>query len=203
MHFYYTSMEDIHTIVFILDHAEIPIEKQLLPESARTLNILCNPREFGWGAIHHKKKKDGVVHIDMKGLQMGSSTILEFMRTLRNGFLDCHPIAVQAMEKFAILIGAGGPGCPFQDIVDSHREQCKQKEAERERRKSRITNHPSRPVDDIDHLFYWELVSSDHARENLSSDEWVPMGPCAAPSGISTGLYYYRKRKPIVASEQN
>ena len=192
-------MSDIHTVVFETASGAVPIERKLFPESARTLNIFCDPEKYGWGPI---VKSDGIVYIKMKGLAIGPPCILEFIRTLRNGFVDPRHISTEKMEHFAILMGAGDEECPFRKILENYRVQQRQKKENRDN-KERIALEmlrlcPRIPAEDIDDLFYWELDNVAYARDHLSSDEWVPMGPCPAPSGIGTGLYYYRKRKPTV-----
>lgn len=201
-----TKMSDIHTIVFKTSHADLPIERKLFPVSARTLNIFCNPEKYGWAPAI--RSDAGIVNIEMRGLGIDSSTILEFVRTLRNGFLDPRHISTEKMEHFAILMGAGDEGCPFRKILENYRVQQQQKKEKKANRdnKERIALEmlrlcPRIPAEDIDDLFYWELDNVAYARDHLSSDEWVPMGPCPAPSGIGTGLYYYRKRKPTVSSD--
>ena len=61
-------MSDIHTVVFETASGAVPIERKLFPESARTLNIFCDPEKYGWGPI---VKSDGIVYIKMKGLAIG------------------------------------------------------------------------------------------------------------------------------------
>ena len=198
-----TKMSDIHTIVFKTSHADLPIERKLFPVSARTLNIFCNPEKYGWAPAI--RSDAGIVNIEMRGLGIDLSSILEFVRTLRNGFLDPRHYSMEKMEHFAILMGAGGEGCPFREIVDKHRAQCKQKKTKEEIKENKTLEMlrlcPTKPSEDIYELFNWELATPIAARENLVLEEWTPMGPCATPVGVGSGFYYYRKRKPTVSSD--
>ena len=70
-------MSDIHTVIFILDSTEIPIEKALIPESARTLQIFCDPEKYGWRSTKHT---DQICRMDMRGFELRTRDILNFIQ---------------------------------------------------------------------------------------------------------------------------
>ena len=182
-------MITIHTIVFKLDKVNIPIEKRLFPMSARTLDIMCNPGKFGWKPI---KNKGGISHIDMTSFNICPSTILKFIQIIRNGFIPLNFGMLDAVEHFAILIGAGyDKVCPFRIALDKYYKKCKEKEEKEKKKKDYIHSNPMTPNDDIYHLYQWKVghVSTIH-----SGAGW---GVTVRSHNDGQNHYhYYRKRRP-------
>ena len=182
-------MITIHTIVFKLDKVNIPIEKRLFPMSARMLNIMCDPGKFGWKPIENK---GGISHIDMTGFNVSSSTILKFIQIIRNRFIPLNFGMLDAVEHFAILIGAGyEKNCPFRIALDKYHKKCKEKEEIKEKKKDYPHRNPMTPKDDIYHLYKW-MVS--HVSTVHSGAGWVVT--VQSHNDGPNHYHYYRKRKP-------
>ena len=190
-------MEKIHTVVFVLNETEIPIEKALFPDSARTLNILCNPKKYGWSKA--KENNDGIVYINMKDMGIKCCVILEFIRIVRNkkariGGYDNHFIS--EMEHFAILIGAGANDCPFRIAIDEYIIKLAEKKKEQEILERHCMLNPMTPKDDIYHLYDWKVDSYHCLRDYLRAAEWnatVPAYVSASPQTLT--CFYFRKLK--------
>jgi len=190
-------MEKIHTVVFVLNETEIPIEKALFPDSARTLNILCNPKKYGWSKA--KENNDGIVYINMKDMGIKCCVILEFIRIVRNkkariGGYDNHFIS--EMEHFAILIGAGANDCPFRIAIDEYIIKLADEKKEQERNEQMHERNPMTPKDDIYNLYNWEVDSYHCLRDYLRTTEWNATVPAYVSASLQTlTCFYFRKLK--------
>ena len=177
---------NIHTIVFMLDDCSLPIEKKLLSESARLINILTDPNGYGWkGEVN---EKTGICYMDMKDLGITKRTILEFIRTIRQGFpsMSITELDMDNMEHFAILIGAGGVDCPFREAINNTSLNNNMEDIE----PNINAYNPMIPPEDIYHIFQWRVMR-DH--DSANAREWS----VTVQAGISVGNnvnFYYRKR---------
>ena len=189
-------MENTHTIIFLLDNMEIPIEKALFPESSRTLNIICNPQKYGWS--HTENKEDGITYIDMKNMDIKMNVILEFLLIVRNKKITREYDAdfISEMEHFAILIGAGADDCPFRVAMDKYIKKLEKIKEEEEKYQKKREENPMTPKDDIHHLFCWEVDSYHCMRPYLRTSEWSSTVPAYEHSTDQTRTcFYFRKER--------
>ena len=189
-------MENIHTIIFILDNMEIPIEKALFPESSRTLNILCNPQKYGWSQT--KNKEGGITYINMKNMDIKMNVILEFLLIVKKKKItrEYDDDFISEMEHFAILIGAGTSDCPFRVAMDKYIKILEEIKEEEDRCQKEREKNPMTPKDDIHHLYYWETDTYHCPRPYLRTTEWCStVSAYDNPTPQTETCFYFRKER--------
>lgn len=187
-------MAHIHTIIFELGHVQLPIARELLPTSARLLNIMCEPERYGWAPS--TDNKDGIVIINMKGMGIEVATILNFIRTIRNNEIRSTPSEIQKMEHFTILIGANqDTNCPFYNIIEKFYTAKKNEKKKQEEDQKNITSNPKTPQEDIHQLYQWSVHGTIGARSLLPLDEWDVCAPASVRGDGAVLDWFYRKKR--------
>jgi len=188
----------IHTVVFKLDHIDLPIDRNLFPDSAHTLNIFCNPKKYGWT---NSNADNDICYMNMQGTNICPQTILGFIRILRNKQVinDLDNKLIEKMEHFAILIGAGKDECVFRIAIDNYNAKCKKKEEHTKLLEELIRANPQTPEKDIDKLYYWDCDSYHCPRDYLRTSEWDVTVPLHGVGNIinNGSCVYYRKLRKI------
>lgn len=176
----------IHTVVFMLDRVNIPLERKLFPESARILKIFYNPEKYGWRPTEHT---DHICRINMREMGISPNTILEFVRIIRNGVIgDISEFLLRKIEHFAILIGAGADDmCPFRKVLDNYRENIKLK---LNKYRKLIEKNPMTPEQDIYQYYNWMVRPTCHSAAAIA-DGWS----LTIPLPDNKHSYYFRKLK--------
>jgi len=183
---------DIHTIVFILKNkTQLPIPKNSFLPSARLIHLLTEPQSFGWKPLQNKS---GVCFLDMNEwkLNIHENTILSFIRITRTGYISPHTSKkkIDAMEHFALLIGAGMDDCPFRKAADIYYTNIKKQEEIKSYNKKLSRLNPMTPEEDMYQLFDWGVADRNNM---LSANDmhWSATGE------ITIGRYYIRRRRNI------
>lgn len=182
----------IHTIVFILNNnIRLPIPKNSFLPSARLIHLLTEPHTFGWKALQNKS---GVCFLDMNGMHLNihAHTILSFIRITRTGYISPYTNIkkIEALEHFALLIGAGTGDCPFRKAADIYYASIQKQEELKSYNKKLSQLNPMTPEEDRYQLFDWGAISHNNM---LSAND---MGWSVAEE-IAPGRYYIRRRRNI------